>query len=141
MRALLVLVVLAFGSSCDDPGAEIVISNVTRARLANGGVGVDFDATAVEHAGRDVGSYCVSVHWLSASDLSVTDPAPAYVADVEVKPVCGPAPSSPAKALHDGDTQHFHIESDPMPVLAPGAPLRVQGQVDERITTSDTDNP
>lgn len=133
-RALVVFAGLALASCSRTSGVTVL--EVRPVRLEDNAVLVDVEVAGFEQSGKDVGPYCVSVHFLPAIyDLSVTAPATVYFAEMEQLEQCLPGDNG----LRDGDRRTFRFVSTKKDL--PGGFVRGQTKVGREFETRDVDLP
>jgi hypothetical protein len=121
MRALATLLLsaaAALGLLACDQGATVLVLDARPSRAADRRVVVDVQLEAVEPGGRNVGWYCVSIHWFNFGFDPATPPAGRYVGELDFLEQC-------ADDLRDGDQRTFRLVSHNTD-LVKGMPARVQ---------------
>lgn len=106
-KRLSILVAAAALAACNrSAGVEIV--DVQTSRFPDGAILADVEVAGYEQSGRDVGQYCVSVHFNGQGFVGgLTDPQSTYGGELEMQEVCPPA----SEPLSDGDHRTFRFVS------------------------------
>jgi hypothetical protein len=121
MRALplsiLFVVTALCGLACDQ-GATVILLEARPTRAVDQRIVVDVDVEGVEPSGRNVGAYCVSIHWFNFGFSPATPPLSRYVGELDFVEEC-------AADLRDGDMRTFRLVSNKTD-LVKGMPARVQ---------------
>ena len=129
-RALVLPAVFALASCSRTSGVALV--EVRPVRLDDNAVLVDVEVAGFEQSGKDVGPYCVSVHFLPAFyDLALTAPSTVYFAEMDRVEQCVPGDNG----LRDGDRRTFRCVSTTKDL--PGGFVRAQTRVGREIETMD----
>ena len=132
MRALVPFLFVTV-AGCDHPSA-VIVDDATAIRTPDGHVQVDILVTGAEQAGRTIGGYCVSAHWMGVIDPNLTDPAPTYYGELDQVTQC-------YSGLGDGDRRTIRITSTHTTDLTPGTAIRCQASVSGSFTHKEIDNP
>ena len=118
LPALLVSMTAALTLLACDQGATVLVLDASPSRAPDKRVVVDVQVEGVEPAGRNVGAYCVSIHWFNVGFNPATAPATRYVGELDFLEQC-------AADLRDGDQRTFRLVSNKTD-LVKGMPARVQ---------------
>lgn len=131
LRRALALSAVVLLASCSRT-AGVTVLEVRPVRLDDNAVLVDVEVAGFEQSGKDVGPYCVSVHFLPAFyDLSLTAPATVYFAEMDQVEQCLPGDNG----MRDGDRRTFRFVSTKRDL--PGGFVRAQTKVGREIETMD----
>ena len=121
--ATLALGALVFGATgCSiDRNAALEILEARIVRDPDGRVAIDLSIEAIEQSGKNVGTYCVSAHFMPIGFATNTFEAPRYNNELDFVQLC-------ASDLEDGDRRAFRLVSNRTD-LPPLTPVRVQARL------------
>jgi hypothetical protein len=122
---------LAASSSGCDPGAAVVVDDVSATRLPDGRIQVDVQIVGAEQGGGNLGDYCVAAYWFDPLDLGALQPALAYSSVKDSVLRC----ARDIGELRDGDRIFVRLVSNRTDLS--GSPMRTQANVGTEVRTSD----